>query len=82
MDNLDINSIIRNAVKEFEEDKYLNLLNLVTTIISTKKRLQVEELIIEGKLNGYSDEDIYKALDKLEKDRVISVDDGIITQQE
>ncbi len=81
MDNIDISSIIRNAVKEFEEDKYLNLLNLITTIISTKKRLQVEELIVEGKINGYSEEDIYKALQKLENDRIIKVEDGIITRR-
>lgn len=78
MDDFDINSILRNAVKEFEEDKFLNLLNLVTTIISSKKSVQIEELIIEGKIEGFEEKDIYKAIEKLKKDRILIEENGVL----
>ncbi len=69
--DIDLNKLVRKALRELQEDRFLNLINLVMSIISSKKKIQIEEIIFEAKLNGYSEDEVYKAIEKLKRDRLI-----------
>ncbi len=69
--DIDLNKLVRKALKELQEDRFLNLINLIMSIISTKKKIQIEEIIFEAKLNGYKDDEVYKAIEKLKHDRLV-----------
>ncbi|MEM1988465.1 MAG: hypothetical protein QXS41_01315 [Candidatus Woesearchaeota archaeon] len=74
MDIFDINSVIKKTVQEIEEDRFLNLMHLVLSIIGGKKYTQVEEILIEAKMNGYSEKETYQVIEKLTKDKIIEQD--------
>ncbi|MEM2115381.1 MAG: hypothetical protein QXD62_01715 [Candidatus Woesearchaeota archaeon] len=76
LNSIDINSLFRKTMQELEEDRYLNLMHLILSIISSKKQTLLEEIIIEGKMNGFSEPEIYKVLDKLIEDKIIEKSDN------
>jgi DNA-binding MarR family transcriptional regulator len=62
---------MKDALREIERDKYLNLVSSLMEVVSQKKIMQVEELIVYAKDLGYTSQDTYLAIDKLKDDGLV-----------
>lgn len=73
------NFMAKKLAEETEFDKKIIVLKVIQSMLTSKKRVSIEEIIVECSLEGVSETEAYALIEEMKKEGIIESKGGFIS---